>query len=458
MPAEVLRQPCDLAADLASDLAADLACDRALAAVRRVAFAPLRVGQVLAADGATVTVSGLSAAIGDLVELAGDGGPVPAEVIGFRSGELIALPLAAGTVRPAARVVHIGRADLVAVGAGLLGRVVDGWGQPIDGLGAMAAEGQWPRGGVPLAPLDRSDLCVPMWTGVRPIDTLLTLGRGQRVGLMAGSGVGKTALMQQLIMGAAADVVVVALLGERGREIAAFVHGMGAAARARAHVIAVPADDAPGMRVRGVERAFAVAEYWRSLGAHALLLVDSLTRVAHAQRQLGLAVGEPAGPRGYPASALAMIPRLVERAGNDGRTGGAVTAIMTVLADGDDLVGDPVVDAARGVMDGHIMLARSVAAGGRFPAIDVGHSLSRTMDGVAEPWHVAAAARFRADFARLELVRELRAMGAYVPGQDAAADRALALEGAMEALLRQDRHQSLPHEQSLAALQSEWAT
>lgn len=425
-------------------------------AVAGVAFEPRPIGRLASSDGVGVAVTGLSGTIGDLLSIESDRGWVPAEVIGFRDTTLMALPLGCGAMRPGARVRHAGSADDVPVGPAFDGRVVDGWGQAVDGAGPIAAPAFWPRRGRPLAALARAEVTAPLWTGVRPVDALLTLGRGQRIGLMAGSGVGKTTLLHQIIAGATADTLIVALIGERGREIAAFVQSLDPVARARTQVIAVPADDPMALRIRGVERAFAAAEQVRSTGRHALLVVDSLTRVAHAQRQLGLAVGEPAGPRGYPASALSLIPRLVERAGNDARTGGAVTAILTVLADGDDLVADPVIDTARGVLDGHIMLSRDVAARGRYPAIDIGQSISRTMATSAARPHIKAATRLRADIARLQQVQDLRAMGAYAPGHDPEADRLLALEPAIDAFLNQPLSAATPAEATLAALDQGW--
>jgi flagellum-specific ATP synthase len=262
--------------------------------------------------------------------------------------------------------------------------------------------------------------------------------------------------MQQLVRGAVVDCVVVALVGERGREISGFLAGMDSAARARTHVVAVPADMAAPARVRGCLSAIASAEALRSRGLHVLLLVDSLTRVAQSQREIGLAAGEPAGVRGYPPSALALIPRLVERAGNDARSGGAITAVMTVLADGDDTIADPVVDTARGVLDGHVVLDRAIAARGRYPAIDLAHSLSRTMPHCVPEAHLAAAAAFRRDLALAEANQDLVAMGAHVRGADPAIDRALDRRPELEAFLQQGRDEARSFADSAAALVSGW--
>ncbi|MBS3961233.1 MAG: FliI/YscN family ATPase [Sandarakinorhabdus sp.] len=417
---------------------------------------PERAGHISAYDGMLLTTEGLAAPPGTQIRVDADSGALAAEVVGFRGKQLLLMALARGAVAPGARAVVEGRADDVPVGPALLGRVVDSMGAPIDGRGPILSAGSWPLHGRPLPPLDRSEVSQPLPTGVRTIDALFTLGRGQRVGLIAGSGVGKSVLLQQLVEGAAADAVVVGLVGERGREIAGFVDGLPDAARARTHIVAVPADHAAPLRVRGALRGLAVAEWLRSQGLHVLLLLDSLTRAAHAQREVGLAVGEPAGTRGYPASALALIARLVERAGNDRKSGGAITALLTVLADGDDVVADPVVDTARGVLDGHIILDRAIAARGRFPAIDLAYSVSRTMPACTTPAHRAAAAELKRDNALIENSRDLLAMGAYAPGQDKALDRALARQPALEAFLAQDRGQQADFATSIATLVQGW--
>ncbi len=417
---------------------------------------PERAGHISAYDGMLLTAEGLAAPPGAQVRIDADCGPLAAEVVGFRGSQLLLMALARGAVAPGARAVLEGRANDVRVGPALLGRVVDAMGAPIDSLGAISASGVWPLHGRSLPPLDRAEVTQPLPTGVRTIDALLTLGRGQRVGLIAGSGVGKSVLLQQLVEGAAADAIVVGLVGERGREIAGFVDGLPPAARARTHIVAVPADHAAPLRVRGALRSFAVAEWLRSQGLHVLLLLDSLTRVAHAQRETGLAVGEPAGTKGYPASALALIARLAERAGNDRNSGGAITALLTVLADGDDVIADPVVDTARGVLDGHIILDRTIAARGRFPAIDLALSISRTMAACTQPAHRAAAAELKRDNVLIENSRDLLAMGAYAPGQDPALDRALARQPALEAFLAQNRAEQADFAASIATLIQEW--
>ncbi len=431
--------------------------ERAAARFSTRVFRPDRAGRIVACEGLLLQMEGLEAPIGTVVAipLAG-GGEVEAEVIGFRSDRLLLMALGPAPVAPGVRGWLRNRADRVGVGPGLFGRVTGARGEPIDNRGPMELAGDWPLVGRPLPPLDRAEVLDILPSGVRAIDTLLTLGRGQRVGLIAGSGVGKSVLMQQLVRGAEADCVVIGLIGERGREISSFLGQLSGPALARSHVVAVPADAAAPLRVRGVLRAFAIAEWLRSLGRHVLLVVDSLTRVAHAQREIALAAGEPPGRRGYPPSALDLLPRLIERAGNDRGGGGAITALLTVLADGDDLVSDPVVDTARGVLDGHILLDRSIAGRGRFPAIDVGNSLSRTMADCVTPEHLAAATRFRRQLALVESNRDLVTMGAYSRGQDQALDRALDQADSIENFLAQGQAETASFEPALAALVAGW--
>jgi flagellum-specific ATP synthase len=444
---------------------------RAERLVEETAFRARRGGRIRAAEGLLLTAEGLDAPVGALlmVEAADGGGSdwgsagaagaspgIPAEVIGFRDNSLLLMALGPGAVQPGAAAWLMGPAGDVPAGAALLGRVAGALGEPLDGLGPFHGAVRWPLAGRPLSPLDRGDVSVAMPTGVRAIDALLTLGRGQRVGLIAGSGVGKSVLMQQLVRGADVDCVVVALVGERGREISGFLGGLGPAERARTFVVAVPADAAAPARVRGCLAAFSAAEALRHDGLHVLLLVDSLTRVAQAQREIGLAAGEPAGVRGYPPSALSLIPRLVERAGNDSRTGGAITAVATVLADGDDTIADPVVDTARGVLDGHIVLDRAIAARGRYPAIDLAHSLSRTMPACVPPAHLVAATAFRRDLALAEANQDLVAMGAYVRGADPAVDRALERRPELEGFLQQGRDETMAFADAAGRLLTGW--
>lgn len=411
-----------------------------------------RGGRVVAFDGTTLEACGVSALVGGRARVGSDG--QAAEIIGFRDGRALLMGLSplAG-ITPGAMVLTDGIDSEVGVGPELLGRVIDGLGRPLDGAGPIGQPSRRrPLQATAMNPADRSRVTEPLACGVRAIDSLLTLGRGQRVGIMAGTGVGKSVLLGQIARWASADVVVMALIGERGREITDFIEReLGGEARGRTVTIAVPAGDAPLLRVRGAERAFAIAEGFRDAGKHVLLILDSLSRVVHGAREVALARGENAGARGYPPSAMALIAALAERAGGDRRTGGAITAIVTVLAEGDDGV-DPVVDAARGVLDGHILLSRRLAGRGQFPAIDLAASASRVMADICAPDHLAAAARFRRLSSLVEDNRDLVLMGAYAPGADAELDMALALAPAMEAFRAQDRAQRAEFSASCDAL------
>jgi flagellum-specific ATP synthase len=428
---------------------------RAAAAVAVPTVPVVRGGRVTAFDGTTLEAIGIDAVVGGQARVGTRG--QAAEIIGFRDGRALLMglsPLAA--VTPGAAVVAGGVAADVMVGDALLGRVIDGLGRPLDGLGPVRAEGRRPLAGAPLPPHSRARVKLPLATGVRAIDGLLTLGRGQRVGIMAGTGVGKSVLLGQIARWAVADVVVMALIGERGREITDFVETeLSGAARGRTVTVAVPAGEAPLLRVRGAERAFAIAEHFRDEGKHVLLILDSLSRVVHGAREVALARGENAGGRGYPPSAMALIAALAERAGGvksvKGVRGGAITAIMTVLAEADD-GGDAVVDAARGVLDGHILLSRKLAGRGGFPAIDLSASASRVMGDVVGPAHLAAAARFRRLNAMIEDNRDLVLMGAYAPGSDPELDAALALAPRLEAYRCQSRGTAAQWPETEAAL------
>ncbi len=423
-----------------------------IAASRTPAVPVRRAGRVTAFDGTTLEAIGLDAVVGGQAQV-GEARQA-AEIIGFRDGRALLMglsPLAA--IEPGAPVWGSGRAADVAVGDALLGRVIDGLGRPLDGLGPVLTDTMRPLAGQALAPAARARVQLPLATGVRALDGLLTLGRGQRVGIMAGTGVGKSVLLGQIARWAQADVVVVALIGERGREITDFIETeLSGPARARTVTLAVPAGDAPLLRIRGTERALAIAEHFRDQGAHVLLILDSLSRVVHGAREVALARGENAGGRGYPPSAMALIASLAERAGG-ARAGGAITAIMTVLQEGDDS-GDPVVDAARGVMDGHIVLSRKLAGRGSFPAIDLSASASRVVHDFTDAGHVAAAARFRRLNALIEDNRDLVLMGAYAPGADPELDAALVLAPHLEAYRCQPRDQAAGWDESLAALRT----
>ena len=419
----------------------------------RPAFAPRAFGRVTGASGALAEASGLAVPVGGLVRVRRPGRAVPAEVIGFR-GESTTLML----LEPAAdlalgdEVEAAGEGATVPAGAALLGRVVDGLGQPLDGGPPVRSAVRWPLAGRPGNPLDRARVTDALPTGVRAIDALATLGMGQRVGIMAGSGVGKSVLLGMIAEQAACDVLVIGLIGERAREVSDFVETkLPPAVRARAAVVAVPGDHAPVLRIRGAMRALAIAESLRAEGRRVLLMMDSLTRVAHAAREVALAMGEPASARGYPPSALGLIPRLVERGGACRRSGGSITAIFTVLADGDD-GDDPVVDAARSILDGHIVLSRAQAERGVYPAIDLGASLSRVMADVVTPHHRESARRVRALSTTFHENRDLILMGAYKSGTDAELDRAVALQPIVRALVTQAPDERCDFADAVAAL------
>lgn len=432
------------------ELQLDLARMRAAPVTR----GPVLTGRVVTCDGGLIEVAGLPLPVGSLGRIENDAGAeCLAEVIGFRAGHSLMMLLGdAMLLRPQARVRALGNPGEVRVGPALLGRAVDALGDPIDGGPRLDLPQAWPLAGQREGALERASVQVPFDCGVRAINALATMGVGQRLGIMAGSGVGKSVLVDTIAGHAVADVTVVALIGERAREVSDFVNRhMAGASRGGIVVVAVPADHAPNLRLRAAQYASAIAEYFRSQGKRVLLILDSLTRVAHAARELALVLGEPGAARGYPPSALAAVTRLVERAGNSARTGGAVTGIYTVLADGDDS-NDPVVDTARAILDGHIVLSRALAQRGHYPAIDVPASLSRVMDDLVPPEIAAAARRMRALIAAREDNRDLVLMGAYRAGADALLDEALALSGVIDAFLTQERGEAEPLAASQAAL------
>jgi len=391
------------------------------------ALGPSRFGLVNACDGGLLEVSGLAAPVGALCHVQhGNGRALKSEVIGFRNGRTMMMLLGdTVSLRPGARVSTSGTPGMVPVGDSFLGRAVDGEGKPIDGRGPIRAGALWPVGGVRAGALDRTRVRETFDTGIRSLNALATFGVGQRVGVMAGSGVGKSVLIDMIAQGAQADIVIAGLIGERAREVSDFVERhMTGPQRQRTIVVAVPADHAPNLRLRGALLATSLAEYYRSQGKRVLLILDSLTRVAHAAREIGLLLGEPGAARGYPPSALAAITKLVERAGNSGESGGSVTGLYTVLADGDDQ-DDPVVDTARSILDGHIVLSRELAQRGQYPAVDVAASLSRVMADITTPSHQQAARRFRSLMASYEANRDLVLMGAYRTGADPLLDQAI---------------------------------
>jgi flagellum-specific ATP synthase len=414
---------------------------------------PRVAGRLAACDGLLMEAVGLSLPVGTVCAIGDGAGRVEAEVIGFRGGRTLMMNLGGpAPLLPNALVRPIGPPGEAEVGAALLGRVVDGAGRPIDGLGPIRGAQRWPLAGHVQNPLDRGRVLEPLDVGVRAINGLLTIGQGQRVGIMAGSGVGKSVLLGMIVRAAAADVVVIGLIGERSREVADFLETkLAGPARARSVVVAVPANHSPVLRIRGALRATAIAESFRAGGKKVLLIMDSLTRVAHAGREIGLALGEPASARGYPPSAIAMLPGLIERAGADVASGGSITAIYTVLADGDD-GNDPVVDSARSILDGHIVLSRALAERGVYPAIDLGPSVSRVMTDIADKRHLHAARVLRRHLATYEENRDLVLMGAYRPGADAAIDAAIAAHPAVMEYIRQPVEETVSIADAVAEL------
>jgi type III secretion protein N (ATPase) len=393
-------------------------------------------GRVLGVTGLSLRFMMPGVRIGDVVTVRRRGGALACEVVGFDRGEAIGMPLGAlAGVGPDDEVESTGGPLQVRAGSALLGRVVDGLGRPFDG--GPPIDGEWvPVDRDPPVALGRRPVAQPIATGVRVIDGLLTLGEGQRVGLFAGSGVGKSSLLGAVARGAEADVVVVALVGERGREVGEFVDGsLGPAGRKKSVVVVATSDVAALERLRAAQVATAYAEHFRDRGARVLLLVDSVTRFARAQREVGLASGEPPARRGYPPSVFAILPRLLERAGQG--VCGSITAIYTVLVEGGDM-DEPIADEVRGILDGHVVLDRSIAARGRYPAVDVAVSLSRVMDAVVSREHRDAARHLRAFVATYEAKRDLVALGAYAQGRDKELDEAIARMPRIEAFLRQE--------------------
>jgi len=339
------------------------------------------------------------------------------------------------------------------VGEGLFARVLDAQGQTLDGAAQpLTRVHPAPLRGAALAPMQRAPITQPLDVGVRAINALLTVGRGQRLGLFAGAGVGKSVLLGMMARHTQADAIVVGLIGERGREVQEFVHDiLPAQARARAIVVAAPASEPPLLRLQGAHYASTIAEHLRDQGRHVLLLMDSLTRYAQAQREIALAVGEPPATKGYPPSCFAKLCTLVERSGNGASGSGSITAFYTVLTEGDDPQ-DPVADAARAILDGHITLTRELAEAGHYPAIDTGQSISRAMHRIVTPAHAQAAQRFRALQSNYHQVRDLLRVGAYTTGSDAQLDEAIARHPAMQTFLQQDMLDAADLPASLAAL------
>jgi flagellum-specific ATP synthase len=397
-----------------------------------------------------VEANGPGAPLGSLCHIVGVERVIPAEVVGFRTGRVLLMPLGelAG-VAPGSRVVLVREKPIVRVGDAMLGRVLDALGRPLDGRGPIEVEAEYPLYGVRMNPLDRRPIREPLDLGVRAINALLTCGRGQRLGIFAGSGVGKSALLGMMARYTRAEVTVIALVGERGREVREFVERDLGDGLSRSVVVAATSDQPPLVRIRGAFLATTIAERFRDQGRDVLLMMDSLTRVAMAQREIGLSVGEPPSARGYTPSVFGLLPRLLERAGQ-GREG-SITGLYTVLVEGDDM-NEPIADAARSLLDGHVALSRRLASESHYPAIDVLGSISRVMVDVVPPEHRAAAARVRSWLATHRDAEDLINIGAYARGSSAAIDEAISRLPAITAFLRQPLDQRTPMTESVAAL------
>jgi len=408
-------------------------------------------GKLVRGIGLTLEAVGCQMPVGSQCLIQTIEGEIEAEVVGFAENITYLMPTeAVKGIVPGSRVQPLNREQGLAVGMELLGRVVDGNGQPLDGLGPIKAEKRVPLSRPPMNPLLRKPITQPLDVGVRAINSIVTVGLGQRMGLFAGSGVGKSVLMGMMTRGTAADVVVVGLVGERGREVKEFIQDiLGEEERAKSVVVAAPADTSPLMRLKGCETAVTIAEYFRDKGLNVLLLIDSLTRYAMAQREIALAVGEPPATKGYPPSVFARLPALVERAGNGSENQGSITAFYTVLTEGDDLQ-DPIADAARAILDGHIVLSRDLADSGHYPAIDIEGSISRVMPMVVSEEHIQGARRIRQVYSTYQRNRDLISIGAYSKGTDPRIDLAINAEPAINAFLQQGMQQIIDFEHSTA--------
>jgi len=410
-------------------------------------------GVVLEVVGLLVEVGGIQAKVGDTLQVVSDNRQLEIEVTGFRGGRLLATPLGdiAG-LQPGARAFRSERGTKIRVGADLLGRIVDAFGNPLDDLGPLTAKVEYPLLAAPPPAVARRPIQQPFCTGVRTIDGLLTLGGGQRVGIFAGAGVGKSTLLGMICRSSQADVNVIGLVGERGRELNEFVRDvLGPEGLARSVVIAATSDQPPLVRARAAHAATAIAEYFRDQGKSVLLVMDSVTRYAMALREAALAIGEPPATKGYPPSVFAALPRLLERAGTAGGEG-MITALYTVLVEGDDL-SDPVADATRSILDGHIVLTRPLADRGHFPAIDVLGSVSRLAGALSSPVQLRAAAQVRDMMATYRSAIDLIQVGAYVPGSDPKVDAACRSMPEVDAFLRQSINERSSLEEALLRVQ-----
>jgi len=397
---------------------------------------PRRLGRVRRVVGLNFEVDGVEAAIGDAVEVQTTVGRLVGEVVALSGSSLVCMPLGQlRGLRAGDWCEPTGRALTVPVGEALLGRVLDGLGNPIDGLGPLTTAPRATVEGEPPHPLTRSRIELPLHMGVRSLDTLVPCGRGQRLGIFAGSGVGKSTLLSMIARGSEADVNVIALIGERGREVREFIENdLGPEGLARSVVVVATSDQPALIRIKAAFAATRIAEWFRDRGDHVVLMMDSITRFCMAQREVGLSAGEPPATRGYPPSVFAMLPRLLERAGSSDV--GSITGLYTVLVEGDDM-NEPIGDASRSILDGHVVLSRSLASQGHYPAIEVLESLSRVMPAITTQEQRAVATEFRRLLAAYREAKDLIEIGAYVPGTNPLVDRAIERRGAMDKFLCQ---------------------
>lgn len=417
---------------------------------------PLKyTGRITRVVGVTVECTGITAALGELCEIRYPHGreSVIAELIGFKEDRSVLMPLDEfGGIGPGSEVVPLGHRLTVKAGPFLLGRVLDGLGRPIDGLGDFPPGVEVPVNRPAPLPLTRCSITEPMSTGVRAIDGFLTLGKGQRVGIFSGSGVGKSTLLGKVARESRADVNVIALTGERGREVRAFIEeNLGKSGLARSVVVAATSDRSPLMRFKGAFVATAIAEYFRDQGKDVILMMDSITRFAMSAREIGLAMGEPPTAKSYPPSLFSCLPKLFERLGNT--DAGSITGIYTVLVEGDDL-NDPVADTARSLLDGHIVLSRELANRHHYPAVDVLGSISRIMDRVVDKEHFNAVGGLREIMATYEANVDLINIGAYKAGTNPLIDKAIAMDEALRSFLKQDTEEGCGFESTVTQIKA----
>ncbi|MGB0493830.1 MAG: FliI/YscN family ATPase [Paracoccaceae bacterium] len=431
------------------------------AAMSKLSIAPIshckHIGSVIAFDGYIVKVSSLPCIVGSLCSIENESGAtVTGEVVRIDEASVDIVPhdnsfaIAIGD-----KVILLEVSQKVEVGSELLGRVIDGLGKPLDQLEAPICEAKLNLNGTSINPFKRQPISEVLDVGIRNINANLTLGRGQRIGIVAGSGVGKSVLLSMISQSTDADVVVIALIGERGRELASFTSKvLGSHSRDKVVVVAVPADRSPLLRIQGAKRATAVAEHFRNQGKNVLLIMDSLTRVAHAQREVGLALGEQPTSRGYPPSVISLLPNIIERTGTSSENGGTITAIYTILADGDDVTTDPVVDTARAILDGHIVLSRELAQQGIYPAIDVNQSVSRLMTDIVDPELIKNSQILKKYISKYNENRDLILMGGYVQGQDLDLDQAMQIWPNILQFLQQEDEEKCDFDKSAELLKN----